>query len=69
MAQFVTQIEGTRSMQTAKVLIPEKIYLLKFAGIKPEVFHSLCKTTETQTAFAPTVTAVKLRCNAQITVQ
>jgi hypothetical protein len=28
----------------------------------------LCKTTEAQAAFAPTVTAVKLWCNTQITV-
>jgi hypothetical protein len=47
-------------MQTAKVFISEKIYLLKFAGIKPEVFHVLCKITEAQAAFAPAVTAVKL---------
>jgi len=47
-------------MQTAKVFISEKMYLLKFAGIKSEVFHALCKTTEAQAAFAPTVTAVKL---------
>jgi hypothetical protein len=40
------------------VLISEKMYLLKFAGIKPEVFRALCKTAEAQAAFAPTVTAV-----------
>jgi hypothetical protein len=47
-------------MHTADVLISEKLYLQKFAGIKPEVFHALCKTTEAQAAFAATVTAVKL---------
>jgi hypothetical protein len=47
-------------MQTAKVLISEKMYILKFAGIIPEVFHALCKTMEAQAAFAPAVTAVKL---------
>jgi len=46
-------------MQTAKILISEKMYLLKCAGINPEVFHALCKTTEAQAAFAATVTAVK----------
>lgn len=45
-------------MQTANMLVSEKMYLLKFAGIKPEVFHALCKTTEAQAAFAPAVTAV-----------
>jgi len=47
-------------MQTAKVLISEKMYQLKCAGIKSEVFHALCKTTEAQEALAPTINAVKL---------
>jgi hypothetical protein len=37
----------------------EKMFLLKSAGIKLEVFHALCKTTEAQAAFASAVTALK----------
>jgi hypothetical protein len=47
-------------LQAANVLIPEKIFPLKFAGTTSEVFHAFCKTTEAQAPIVPPVIAIKL---------